>query len=37
MPKWKVCVIPFGVGPMRGSPKKPRTGCWEKNGLTGQP
>ncbi len=37
MPKWKLLCIPFGVIPMRGSPKNPRTGCWRWNGLTGQP
>ena len=37
MPKWKPLCIPFGVIPMRGSPKNPRTGCWRWNGLTGQP
>ena len=37
MPKWKLLCMPFGVIPMRGSPKNPRTGCWRWNGLTGQP
>ena len=37
MPKWKPLCIPFAVIPMRGSPKKPRTGCWWWNGATGQP
>ena len=32
-----VLVIPSGVMPIRGSPKKPRTGCWRSNGFTGQP
>ena len=37
MPKWKPLCMPFGVIPIRGSPKNPRTGCWRSKGFTGQP
>ena len=33
----KPLCMPFGVIPIRGSPKDPRTGCRRSKGFTGQP